>query len=193
MEEDFAFMVPDHYSCTEAVTTPSAVLTILAAFHDFGWPLPYSVDVAYEEPVLVWGGNSSLGQAAISLLKLSGHTNIIVTASINGAQSLYNRGASHVVDYRDKDASSKIQKALGGKPLRRVIDTISITESGQTIMPLIAPDSDLAWVSPEGSPEKEGVRSKFVYCGIFQAVMTPHSRVRLDLRSNLDARLRKRP
>lgn len=163
----YAIKIPDHYSFAEAVTTPSSVLTILAIFHEFGWDLPYENITTYVEPVLVWGGGSSLGQAAISLLHLTGYQNIITTASSVHESGLRDRGATHVVDYRSSDVVAKLQLLLGGKPLMKAIDCVSTTETVQQNLPLMSPGSQLAWVLPGELSARSDVNAKFVYAGAF--------------------------
>ncbi|GAA5909272.1 hypothetical protein JCM6882_003785 [Rhodosporidiobolus microsporus] len=80
------------------------------------------------EPVLVWGGSTSVGLYAIQLLKLSGYT-IIATSSEKNFALLKEFGASSVYSYSDPETPSKIASAH--PTLSLALDTIS--EKGTTV------------------------------------------------------------
>ncbi|GAA5858840.1 hypothetical protein JCM8547_005008 [Rhodosporidiobolus lusitaniae] len=80
------------------------------------------------EPVLVWGGSTSVGLYAVQLLKLSGYT-VIATASEKNFDLVKDFGAEAVYSYSDPDVSSKI--AADHPTLSLALDTIS--EKGTTV------------------------------------------------------------
>ncbi len=66
------------------------------------WPNPLYPPQA-DDPILIWGGSSSVGQYALQILKYYGHRTLIATASKQHHKFLDSLGAAHVVDYRDPD------------------------------------------------------------------------------------------
>jgi NADPH:quinone reductase-like Zn-dependent oxidoreductase len=171
VDEDLSTKIPQHYSSTQASTVPVTMLTSFAAIHTFGWSLPLQNEKLHSEPILVWGGGTGVGQASIALLKLAGFTNIITTASIKRKDYLKDRGAAHVVDYREKEIITDIKRVVENAPITKAIDTISTPESSQQVLSLLAPGAELAFVLPDSSlARRSDVRSEFVLCGMFHDV-----------------------
>lgn len=171
VDADLSAKVPCHYSATEASTLPVVLLTVFAALYTFHWGIPIPDNTVHKEPILVWGGGSSVGQAAITLLKLTGYANIITTASIRREQFLKSHGAALVVDYKAKDLSAQIEKFLDGKPLTKALDTISTVESSYQVMSFMASNAEVAYVLPDAAlARRSDVRSEFVLCGMFHDV-----------------------
>ena len=98
----------------EAVTLPNNFVTVFHTLNkDLGietpWPKPANwVPKGQEEPILVWGGASSVGQYAIQILHYYGYTNIFATASEKHHARLRAFGARWTFDYRDARAVSAI-------------------------------------------------------------------------------------
>ncbi|KAJ9610700.1 hypothetical protein H2200_005477 [Cladophialophora chaetospira] len=167
-EADLSAKVPDHYTPIEACTLPVVLLTNFAAFYTMRWRFPFESHEKLDEPILVWGGGSGVGQAAISLLKLSGYTSIITTAAIKREKYLKSLGASFVVDYKDEECLDKINHFLADRPLMKAIDTISSAESSSSVMQLVAPGGQVAYVLPVPDLAKRSeVQSEAVFCGMF--------------------------
>ncbi|GAA6040361.1 hypothetical protein JCM8097_007575 [Rhodosporidiobolus ruineniae] len=80
------------------------------------------------EPVLVWGGSTSVGLYAVQLLKLSGYT-VIATASEKNFGVVKDYGADAVYSYSDPEVSQNIAKDY--PTLSQALDTIS--EKGTTV------------------------------------------------------------
>ncbi|KIX01025.1 uncharacterized protein Z518_10091 [Rhinocladiella mackenziei CBS 650.93] len=76
--------------------------------------------------ILVWGGGSAVGWAAVQLAKAAGLSPIITTASASNHQSLKELGATHCFDYRDDDVVVKIQDVIdaSGQPLKYIFDAV---------------------------------------------------------------------
>ena len=122
--------MPEGFTLPEAVTLPNNFVTV---FHTLTtdldiktpWPKPpvYTPDRA-DNPILVWGGSSSVGQFAIQILRYYGYTNILTTASKKHHQSLRDLGAKTVFDYHDDDVVRKIAEEGGEKGVQVVFDCI---------------------------------------------------------------------
>ncbi|GAB1218547.1 hypothetical protein ATERTT37_007806 [Aspergillus terreus] len=79
------------------------------------------------QPLLVWGGASAVGTAAIQLAAKAGCTPILTTASPRNNAALRQLGATECFDYADPDVVSKICAALAkytSRPLARVLDAV---------------------------------------------------------------------
>jgi len=85
--------------------------------------------------ILIWGGASSVGNAAIQLAKAAGVRPIITTASAKNHQSLTELGATHCVDYRSEDAVVQVQKIVDDseEPIMYVFDAVSTPGPGSSL------------------------------------------------------------
>jgi hypothetical protein len=114
------------------VTVPMAAWTSTdALFNILGYSFPAAgleegLD-PMNEPILIWGGASALGQAGIQLAKKAGFGPIITTASPHQHEILKSLGADHCFDYRDAAVVDSIRSVVKAstKPLRTVYDTIA--------------------------------------------------------------------
>lgn len=87
--------------------------------------LPF--DKKTKTPILIWGGSSAVGCAAIQLAKHMGLYPIITTASSKHHETLKSLGADACFDYRDSDVVAKIKAELknhGNQPLSHVLDCV---------------------------------------------------------------------
>lgn len=83
---------------------------------DLGLPTPWPKPEGYvpagaDEPILVWGAASSVGQFALHVLRWYGYRHVLATASPSHHDYLRGLGASACVDYRDPDVAEKILAA----------------------------------------------------------------------------------
>jgi len=147
-----ALKVPDTIKLEAAATVPSAYACAgLALFHHLELELPdrressKNVRVS-DEPILVYGGSSNVGQFAIQLLKLSGYLNIITVASSVHHDYLKSLGARYAVDYQVPDApgdktapivAGRILQFAGGTKPKRIIDAVSSKESQQVVTAML--------------------------------------------------------
>ncbi|KAK4463677.1 protein TOXD [Cladorrhinum samala] len=112
----------------EAATLP--VMTLTAAdglFHLLGLGFPRAgIAGSASQGLLIWGGASTVGVAALQLAKAAGHGPIFVTASAKNHAALAALGADRCFDYRSDDVVEQIRKAIrdGGKPVRHALDTV---------------------------------------------------------------------
>jgi NADPH:quinone reductase-like Zn-dependent oxidoreductase len=143
------------------VTLPNNFVTVFHTLtEDLGietpWPKPdgYTPDHS-SEPILIWGGSSSVGQFAIQILRYYGYTNILATASRKHHERLRDLGARDVLDYNDPDILSSIVQSAGSSGIPLIFDCIgskqgSIAPISQTakegakvaiLLPVIVRDS----------------------------------------------------
>ena len=114
----------------EAATLP--VMTLTAAdglFHLLGLGFPEAgIDGDEKQGLLIWGGASTVGVAAIQLAKAAGHGPIIVTASRKNHEVLRGLGADYCFDYRDGDVVERVREAIRGcgRPVRKALDAVGV-------------------------------------------------------------------
>lgn len=103
------------------------------------WPKPADyIPVNADQPILIWGGSSSVGQYAIQILRYYGYTNILATASRKHHAKLQGLCAQQVFDYNNSVVVSSIRQAGGETGIPRILDCIG-SKSGS-----IAPISQIA-------------------------------------------------
>jgi len=80
-----------------------------------------------DENVLVHGGASGVGIAAIQLARIYGANTVTATASSKGKldwlQSIPN-GATHTVNYKTQDFAAEVKKNTGGKGVDVIVDFV---------------------------------------------------------------------
>jgi len=82
------------------------------------------------EPIVVFGGASSVGVYTLQLAKLSGFSPIIATASSHNSDFVKSQGATHVVDRKLPSSELMDQlKEIAGKPIKYIRDCISSPET----------------------------------------------------------------
>jgi NADPH:quinone reductase-like Zn-dependent oxidoreductase len=100
-----------------------------ALFNGLGFGLP-AAGVTGTDPagqsILIWGGASSVGLAAIQIAKVAGFSQILVTASPKNHDTLKRLGATKYFDYRGSSVVDEIRAAVqgSGAPLIHAFDTV---------------------------------------------------------------------
>ncbi|KAF8804120.1 hypothetical protein BYT27DRAFT_7243878 [Phlegmacium glaucopus] len=125
---------PSDISCGEVSTLPVALTTLMSVctikiLMIFGLVPP---------PIVILGGfeSNSVGQNnidSIQLVKLSGFSPIITTASLKHAEFLKSLGATHVID-RNVSASSvatEVSSITKDAPIKYAVDSISLADTQQ--------------------------------------------------------------
>ncbi|KAI6774469.1 hypothetical protein HG531_001318 [Fusarium graminearum] len=125
------FLRPDHLDPITAVTLLAGGGTAMdGLFNVLGYgfsPADIPGDNPKDEPILIWGGAGSVGQAAIQLAKAAGFYPIITTASTQNHETLKGLGASHTFDYKSPTVTKDIRSLLesSGWLLKTVFDAVS--------------------------------------------------------------------
>ncbi|KAI0667952.1 GroES-like protein [Trametes maxima] len=160
-----AITFPDNLSFDEAATLPvclgTAAITLYNKHHDAS---SFKLVAPWEEggrgayagkPVVVLGGASSVGQYVIQLLRLSGFSPIITTASIRNVGLVKSLGATHIIERSVPDdvLRSEVHKIAGGTP-EFVYDAISIKSTQNLAYDLVAHGGSVVLVQPEDIDSK---------------------------------------
>ncbi len=109
--------VPDDWSNEQAAAVPEVFLTVfLNVFRIAG--------LAKGESLLVHGGGSGIGTAAIQLARGTGATCIVTAGSEEKCQRCRELGADFAFNYRDGDFPAKVLEATGGQGVDVILDHI---------------------------------------------------------------------
>ncbi|KAK8022652.1 hypothetical protein PG993_013419 [Apiospora rasikravindrae] len=109
--------IPRNISPEEAATVPENLITVFNTMAtDLGLPTPWPKPENYvpdraDDPVLVWGAASSVGQFALQVLRWYGYRHVLATASPSHHEYLRGLGAVACLDYRDPDVGEKVLAA----------------------------------------------------------------------------------
>lgn len=81
------------------------------------------------QAVLIWGGASNVGAAAIQIARAAGLNPILTTASRKNHEMLLKLGATWCFDYKDEDVVEQIRSAVAqtGQSLMHVFDAVGST------------------------------------------------------------------
>jgi putative PIG3 family NAD(P)H quinone oxidoreductase len=112
-----AMRVPERLSLEEAAGVPEVFLTVslnvfqLAALPDGG-------------AVLVHGGGSGIGTAAIQLVKAAGGSIVVTAGSASKCDRCVELGADRAVNYRDEEFVEAVRQQTDGRGVDVVLDSI---------------------------------------------------------------------
>jgi D-arabinose 1-dehydrogenase-like Zn-dependent alcohol dehydrogenase len=102
--------LPGNISLNEGSLLPMAALTAWTGWYFIGLPRHTAYTPADRQGMLVWGGASSVGSAALQVAKSMGFT-VYTTASAKHHEYLKSLGASRTFDYKENDVEMAIIKA----------------------------------------------------------------------------------
>ncbi|KAF5990566.1 ToxD-like protein [Fusarium bulbicola] len=117
----WAWKVPENLPPQDAAGLSTVGLTAATnLFNDIGLPLPLSVGkgttdegvAAPEGTLVIWGGATSVGMAAIQFARAARVSSIIAIASSKRHEYLKSLGATQCFDYNDRDVTEKVKSAL---------------------------------------------------------------------------------
>ncbi|CUA71487.1 hypothetical protein RSOLAG22IIIB_09613 [Rhizoctonia solani] len=132
-------------------------------------PLAWRDNPVYvmDEPILVWGGATCAGRAALQLLKRAGYTNLYVVAAFERHSELAEIAPVNTkfFDYRDANVVDEIKTAIGPQKLNKVLDTVSMPCTLEPISQLVTSGAKIASFLPVNTPMPDGVEVKPVMFG----------------------------
>ncbi|KAF5624605.1 toxD [Fusarium tjaetaba] len=173
-DERLSFKIPGNINPAEASSVPLAANTAwLALFSDDCLALN-SYKTGERSPLLIWGGNTTVGYFAIQIAKLH-NIEVVTTCNPKNFDKMRQAGATHVFDYNDEEVASKIRSAVPN--LQHVFDTVGNETSSATAARSISqPQGMLSTVRP-GKANTEGVppHIKVTDVFVFTAFPTEHS------------------
>jgi putative PIG3 family NAD(P)H quinone oxidoreductase len=109
--------VPERLSLEEAAALPEVFLTVFLNVFSLG-------QLTEGGSVLVHGGGSGIGTAAIALVKQAGGRIVVTAGSAEKCARCRELGADVAVDYRTGDFAAACREATGGRGVDVVLDSI---------------------------------------------------------------------
>lgn len=109
--------VPDSFSAAEGAAVWMQYCTAYGALVHFGW-------VTTGDFVIITAASSSVGLAAIQIVKAQGGTSIATTRTVTKKERLLALGADHVIVTDEDDLVARVGEVTGGKGARIVFDPI---------------------------------------------------------------------
>jgi NADPH:quinone reductase-like Zn-dependent oxidoreductase len=136
-----AAILPDHISYTEGCVLPTAVDTAARGlygqdFMDLALPTAANPPNRKDKVVVVYGGSSSVGLAAVQLA-VNGGYRVIATASPKNFDLVRQGGADEVFDYKSPTLADDVVKAVGDNKFQGLYNAIGIPESFEIVTPLM--------------------------------------------------------
>ncbi|KAK7954610.1 zinc-binding alcohol dehydrogenase domain-containing protein cipB [Apiospora saccharicola] len=151
--------LPDNISFEEGVVLPLALSTAAAGLFQpdhLGLDKPSLKPTKNGKTVLVWGGSSSVGTAAIQLAVAAGYE-VVSTASPHNFDLVKSLGARAVLDHSDKDLHQKLVAELKKGEFAGVYDSIGLADcekqAAQVVSELGGGKMTSVLPPPEGLPE----------------------------------------
>ena len=114
---EFCLPIPEPLDELEAASLPENYYTVWNNVFDRG-------HLAAGETVLVHGGSSGIGLAAIQLAKRFGATVITTVGSADKAAFCRDIGADHAINYREQDFVAEVARITGKRGVDLVLDMV---------------------------------------------------------------------
>jgi len=109
--------LPQGIDIAEAASLPEAYFTVWTNLMD-------SAGLKPGESVLIHGGSSGIGTAAIQLCKALGHTVFATAGSAEKCAACEQLGATRAINYREEDFVGVIEQATAGKGVDVILDMV---------------------------------------------------------------------
>ncbi|MBR9775188.1 MAG: NAD(P)H-quinone oxidoreductase [Cytophagales bacterium] len=109
--------IPEGLSLEEAASLPETFFTVWNNVFQIG-------NFKKDEIVLVHGGSSGIGVAAIQMVKAMGGQVIVTAGSEEKCETCLDLGASLAINYKEQDFEVEVKKHLGNKKVDIVLDMV---------------------------------------------------------------------
>ena len=190
-----AVELPEGMTFNEASLLPMAVVTAWSGWYTIGLPRDTAYTTPDKQGMLVWGGASSIGSAAIQAAKMMGFR-VYTTASEKHHDYLKELGASKTFDYKGERVVENIIKAAkaDGVTVDNGFDAVGQLPSSLEILKALKGEKTAKLASatpiPEDTPKVAGVEAKFVAAPLDEAERTEffHFVFRVWLKEKLEKR-----
>jgi NADPH:quinone reductase len=134
--------VPKGLTMIEAASLPETFFTV--------WQNVFSIaKLQAGETLLVQGGSSGIGVAAIQLAKALGCTVIVTAGSDDKCAACLAIGADHAINYKTQDFVAEVKRLTGGKGANVVLDMVAGDYVGREV-DCLADDGRLAIIAVQG-------------------------------------------
>jgi len=143
--ESHALAVPDGLSLTEAAAIPETFFTVWHNAFERG-------GLKRGETLLVHGGTSGIGTAAIQLAKAFGARVIVTAGSAEKCEAARKLGADVAVNYKTEDFVQATKEATGGKGAEVILDMVGGDYIGRNYE-AAAVEGRIVQIAFQGSPK----------------------------------------
>lgn len=109
--------IPEGLSLEEAASLPETFFTVWNNVFQIG-------NFKKNETILVHGGSSGIGVAAIQMVKAMGGQVIVTAGSKEKCETCLELGASLAINYKEQDFEVEVKKLLGSKKVDIVLDMV---------------------------------------------------------------------
>jgi NADPH:quinone reductase len=139
--------IPGSLDMVAAASLPEAMFTVWSNVFGFG-------HLREGETLLVHGGASGIGVAAIQLASALGHTVFATAGSDDKCRFCESLGARRAIDYKVEDFVSEIARATGGRGVDVVLDMVGGSYVSRNLQAL-APEGRLVMIATQGGATGE--------------------------------------
>jgi len=139
--------IPGSLDMIEAASLPEAMFTVWSNVFGFGRLQP-------GETLLVHGGSSGIGVAAIQLGAALGHTVFATAGSADKCRFCESLGARRAIDYKSEDFVAEIAKQTGGRGVNVVFDMVGGSYVPRNLQ-VLATEGRLVIIATQGGMKGE--------------------------------------
>jgi len=139
--------IPGSLDMVEAASLPEAMFTVWSNVFGFGRLQP-------GETLLVHGGSSGIGVAAIQLAVALGHTVFATAGSADKCRFCESLGARRAIDYKSEDFVVEIGKATDGRGVDVVFDMVGGSYVPRNLQ-VLATQGRLVMIATQGGAKGE--------------------------------------
>lgn len=193
---EIAAKIPDNLTIDQAATIPLGIATGAIGLYAHGWerggaeltpPWQTGGSGKYTgQPIVIFGGSSSVGQYTIQLARLSGFSPIITTVSPHNNDLVKALGATHTIDRRLSPSEIVAEvKKITTAPLQVVYDAISLGPTQEAAYEIVAPGGTLVLVLPSLIPKEKATPDKKVITTYGTVHAPEHKALGVSLYQNL--------
>jgi len=139
--------IPGSLDMIEAASLPEAMFTVWSNVFGFG-------RLQAGETLLVHGGSSGIGGAAIQLAAALGHTVFTTAGSAEKCRFCESLGARRAIDYKTEDFVAEIGKETGGRGVNVVFDMVGGSYVSRNLQ-VLATEGRLVIIATQGGVKGE--------------------------------------
>ncbi len=139
--------IPGSLDMVEAAALPEAMFTVWSNVFQFG-------RLQQSETLLVHGGSSGIGVAAIQLAAARGHTVFATAGSDDKCRFCESLGARRAIDYKSEDFVAEIAKETAGRGVDVVLDMVGGSYVARNLQ-VLATEGRLVMIATQGGAKGE--------------------------------------
>ena len=139
--------IPGSLDMVEAAALPEAMFTVWSNVFQFG-------RLQQSETLLVHGGSSGIGVAAIQLAAARGHTVFATAGSDDKCRFCESLGARRAIDYKTGDFVAEIAKETAGRGVDVVLDMVGGSYVARNLQ-VLATEGRLVMIATQGGAKGE--------------------------------------